>query len=122
MRDDNLKDRGKLKWTPFLMPEHADFLKEIEHNHNKIKRPSLDMAQLDDMERIMSKAMEFNVSVQFSVFEPVPFLNGQETGNILLILGKIHYINQHRRMFHVIDSKGDTRFIKFEDVVSVEIK
>ncbi|TWK37677.1 hypothetical protein CHCC20348_4443 [Bacillus paralicheniformis] len=48
-------------------------------------------------------------------------LNGPETGKIVQIEGHIHYINQLRKLFHVVDSKGDTNFfIKFEDVVSVK--
>ncbi|MED1218816.1 YolD-like family protein [Bacillus paralicheniformis] len=70
---------------------------------------------------IISEAMEFSNPVQFSVFKPLPLLNGPETGEIVQIEGHIHYINQLRKLFHVVDSKGDTNLIKFEDVVSVEI-
>ncbi|CAI8850228.1 hypothetical protein EMIT074MI3_20210 [Bacillus licheniformis] len=38
------------------------------------------------------------------------------------IEGHIHYINQLHNTFHVVDSKGDTNLIKFEDIVGVEMK
>ncbi len=60
--------------------------------------------------------------VKFSIFKPLPFLNGADTGEIVQIEGHIHYINQIRKIFHIVDSKGDTNLIKFEDVVGVEIK
>ena len=66
--------------------------------------------------------MEFNNPVRFSVFKPLPMLNGPENGEIIQTEGQIHYINQLRKPFHVIDSKGDTNLIKFEDVVGVEMK
>ncbi|MED2945543.1 YolD-like family protein [Bacillus swezeyi] len=122
MKDDNLKDRGTIKWTAMMLPEHVSMLRELESNHNRVKRPALDVAQIEDMEMIISEAMEFNNTVQFSVFKPVSFLNGAETGEIVQIEGHIHYINQQRKVFHVVDSKGDTNFIKFEDVVGVELK
>ncbi|WP_307894080.1 YolD-like family protein [Bacillus swezeyi] len=122
MRDDNLKDRGTIKWTAMMLPEHVSLLRELESNHNRVKKPVLDLAQIEDMEMIISEAMEFNKTVQFAVFKPLPFLNGAETGEIIYIEGKIHYINQQRKLFHVMDSKGDTNFIKFEDVVGVEMK
>ncbi|MGG1238488.1 YolD-like family protein [Bacillus sonorensis] len=105
-----------------MLPEHVSLLRELESNHNRVKRPVLDMAQIEDMERVICEAMEFNSTVQFSVFKPLPFLNGADTGEIVQIEGHIHYINQIRKFFHVVDSKGDTNLIKFEDVVGVEIK
>ncbi|MCY8663729.1 YolD-like family protein [Bacillus haynesii] len=120
--NDNLRDRGTIKWTAMMLPEHVSLLRELESKHNRVKRPVLDMAQIEDMERVICEAMEFNSPVQFSVFKPLPFLNGAETGEIIYIEGKIHYINQIRKVFHVVDSKGDTNLIKFEDVVGVKAK
>ncbi|MEC0633368.1 YolD-like family protein [Bacillus haynesii] len=122
MKDDNLKDRGSIKWTAMMLPEHVSLLRELESNQNKVKRPVLDTSQIEDMEMIISEAMELNNPVLFSVFKPLPMLNGPETGEIVQIEGHIHYINQIRKMFLVVDSKGDTNLIKFEDVVGVEMK
>ncbi|KAA0840126.1 MULTISPECIES: YolD-like family protein [Bacillus] len=105
-----------------MLPEHVGLLRKLESNQNKVKRPVLDMSQIEDMEMIISEAMEFNKPVRFSVFKPLPMLNGSETGAIIQIEGNIHYINQQQKTFHVVDSKGDTNLIKFEDVVGVEIK
>ncbi len=122
MKDDNLKDRGSIKWTAMMLPEHVVLLRELESIQNKVKRPVLDMSQIEDMEMIISEAMEFNNPVQFSVFKPLPLLNGPEAGEIVQIVGCIHYINQFKKTFHVVDSKGDTNLIKFENVVDIEIR
>ncbi|MFC1285455.1 YolD-like family protein [Bacillus paralicheniformis] len=122
MKDDNLKDRGSIKWTAMMLPEHVGLLHELESNQDKVKRPVLDMSQIEDMEMIISEATEFNNPVQFSVFKPLPMLNGPETGKIVQIEGHIHYINQLRKLFHVVDLKGDTNLIKLEDIVDVEMK
>ncbi|OMI06417.1 hypothetical protein BVL54_21645 [Bacillus paralicheniformis] len=105
-----------------MLLEHVGLLRELESNQTKVKRPVLDMAQIEDMEKVIREAMEFNNQVQFTIFKPLPFLNGAETGELINIKGKIHYINHIRTTFHVVDSKGDTNLIKFEDVVGVEIK
>ncbi|WP_229105454.1 YolD-like family protein [Bacillus paralicheniformis] len=120
MKDDNLKDRGAIKWTAMMLPEHVGLLRELESNQNKVKRPVLDMSQIEDMEMIISEAMELNTQVQFTIFKPLPFLNGADTGELINIEGKIHYINHIRKVFHVVDSKGVTNLIKFEDVVGIE--
>ncbi|MGG3067773.1 YolD-like family protein [Bacillus glycinifermentans] len=105
-----------------MLPEHVSLLRELESNHNRVKKPVPDMDQIEDMERVICEAMEFNSPVQFSVFKPLPFLNGAETMEIIYIEGEIHYINQIRKVFHVVDSKGDTNLIKFEGVAGVEMK
>lgn len=120
--NDNLRDRGTIKWTAMMLPEHVSLLRELESKHNRVKRPVLDMDQIEDMERVICEAMECNTPVQFAIFEPLPFLNGVEMGEVIYIEGKIHYINQTRKVFHVVDSKGDTNLIKFEDVVGVKAK
>ncbi|TYS10268.1 YolD-like family protein [Bacillus subtilis] len=104
-----------------MLPEHVSLLRELESNQNKVKRLVLDMSQIEDMEMVINEAMEFNNPVRFSVFKPLPTLNGPKTGEIVQIEGHIHYINQLRKLFHVVDSKGDTNLIKFEDVVPIEI-
>lgn len=80
------------------------------------------MSQIEDMEMVISEAMEFNHPVQFSVFKSLPMLNVPETGEIIHIEGHIHYINQLRKLFHVMDLKGDTNLIKFEDVVGMKMR
>ena len=77
----------------------------IRKQPGQSKRPVLDMSQIEDMQMVISEAMELNNPVQFSVFKPLPMLNGPETGEIVQIEGHIHYINQLRELFHVVDSK-----------------
>ena len=43
MKDDNLKDRGSIKWTAMMLPEHVGLLRELESRQNKVKRPVLDL-------------------------------------------------------------------------------
>ena len=48
MRDDNLKDRGSIKWTAMMLPEHVGLLRKLESGQDKVKRPVLDMSQIED--------------------------------------------------------------------------
>ncbi len=88
MKDDNLKDCGSIKWTAMMLPEHVGLLCELESNQNKVKRSVLDMSQIEDMEMIISEAMEFNTQLQFTIFKPLPFLNGADMGELINIEGK----------------------------------
>ncbi|MEC0709710.1 YolD-like family protein [Bacillus haynesii] len=119
MVNDNLKDRGTLKWTSVMSPEHVSLLRELQDGLKRIKRPVLDMSQKDDMELVINEGMEFNLTLHFEVFKARSFLNTQETGDIIHLEGKIHYINQQQQIFHIVDSTGDTHFIKFKDLIGV---
>ena len=88
MRDENLKDRGAIKWTAMMLQEHVGLLRELKSNQEKVKRPVLDMSQIENMEMAISEAMEFNKPVQFTIFKPLPFLNGAERGELINIEGK----------------------------------
>ncbi|KAA6453626.1 YolD-like family protein [Bacillus swezeyi] len=56
-----------------MLPEYVSMLPELESNHNRVKRPVLDMAQAEDMEKVICEAMEFKNPVQ--LFQPLPFVN-----------------------------------------------
>lgn len=40
MKVDNLKDRGTIKWTAMMLPEHVSLLRELENNHTIYKQPA----------------------------------------------------------------------------------
>ncbi|MEC1050890.1 YolD-like family protein [Bacillus paralicheniformis] len=116
---ENLKDRGTIKWTSMMLPEHVKLLRELKDSQNRSKRPVLDAAQLDDMEIIIYEAMANDCMLHFEVFKAKTFLNSEETGDIIHLEGKIHYINHQKKTFHIVDLKGNPHFIKFKDLIGV---
>lgn len=38
----DIKDRGTIKWTAMMLPEHVELLKQLEHEQQKVKKPELD--------------------------------------------------------------------------------
>ncbi len=65
-----------------MLTEHVELLRELESSQNKVKRPVLDMSQIEDMEIVISEAMGFNNPVQ--LFQPLPFLNSFHKNQIPL--------------------------------------
>jgi len=57
--------------------------------------------------------------LHFEVFKARTFLNSKETGDIIPLEGKIHYINHQKKTFHIVDLKGNTHFIKYKDLIGV---
>lgn len=61
-----LKDRGNIKWqTSFLLPEHVAGIKQFAEESKKVSKPELDEQQLEEFERTICEAMEYNQSLTF---------------------------------------------------------
>ncbi|MGD7045763.1 YolD-like family protein [Jeotgalibacillus proteolyticus] len=41
-------DRGTIKWTSLMLPEHVEMVKEIYKEQNKVDKPLLDEQQIQD--------------------------------------------------------------------------
>ncbi|MBW7636391.1 YolD-like family protein [Bacillus licheniformis] len=102
-----------------MLPEQIDLLRELKDSQNRLKRPVLDAAQIDDMEIIIYEAMANDCMLHFEVFKARTFLNSEETGDIISLEGKIHHMNHQKKTFHIVDLKGNPHFIKFKDVIGV---
>ncbi|MDK2600282.1 YolD-like family protein [Bacillus stercoris] len=63
------------------------------------------------MARVICEAMEFNSVLVIGVYRD---------GFIEEVKGHVHYIDEVKQRLHVKDLKGDTNFIAFGSVLSVE--
>ncbi|MCY8467015.1 YolD-like family protein, partial [Bacillus atrophaeus] len=51
-----LRDRGTIKWTSMMLPEHLTQLKQDLLDVSKIEKPSLDNQQIEEMDILVSEA------------------------------------------------------------------
>jgi hypothetical protein len=63
----NHRDRGIIKYSPFLMPEHRKMLKELREKEERIQPSHHNEQQYEEWNRIIFKAMEFasHLSVEY---------------------------------------------------------
>ncbi|MFS0882541.1 YolD-like family protein [Metabacillus niabensis] len=106
-----IRDRGTMKWTAFMMPEHVKSLKDFDLGLNKVQKPELDDNQLEEINTIICEAMEYNKEVVFTYYDK---------GDIKLYVGQIHFIDNIRNEIRLIDNHKDVFIIKFEDVLRVD--
>ncbi|MDM5339676.1 YolD-like family protein [Fictibacillus enclensis] len=107
-----LKDRGGIKWTSLMLPEHVKALREFDWDITKIERPVLDEQQLEEMNETICAAMEFNNSIKIEYYK---------SGRIETINGHIHYINVHNNQVRLVTKSGEISRINFEDITEVTI-
>lgn len=105
-----LRDRGTIKWTSMMLPEHLTQLKQDLIDVSKIEKPSLDDQQIEEMDIIVSEALEYNKELKFKLFN---------NGFVENVNGRVHYINFEQRRLHVKDQNDNTIYINMNNIIGV---
>ncbi|KIN36565.1 MULTISPECIES: YolD-like family protein [Bacillus subtilis group] len=105
-----LRDRGTIKWTSMMLPEHLTQLKQDLIDVSKIEKPSLDDQQIEEMDLLVSEALEFNKELKFKLFN---------NGFVENVTGRVHYINFEQQKLHVKDQNDNTIYINMNNIIGV---
>lgn len=106
-----IKDRGTMKWTAMMLPEHVQSLKNALVDEDRVKQPLLDEQEIAEIELLILEAMEFNTPLTFKVFN---------SGFTCLITGSTHYINHLKSQIIVQDENGYFHHILFKNMISAK--
>ncbi|MED0868722.1 YolD-like family protein [Bacillus spizizenii] len=105
-----LRDRGTIKWTSMMLPEHLTQLKQDLIDVSKIEKPSLDDQHIEEMDILVSEALEFNKELKFKLFN---------NGFVQNVAGRVHYINFEQQKLHVKDQNDNTVYINMNNIIGV---
>jgi hypothetical protein len=106
-----IKDRGIIKWTAMMLPEHVQSLKNLLVDEEKIQKPILDEQEIEEIETIILGAMECNQPLIFQIYD---------NGFITYLSGTTQYIDHTNKKFRVRDDKQQVHYIKFCDLMHVQ--
>lgn len=70
-----IRDRGTIKWTAMMLPEHVKLLRELHEDRDKQEKPLLDEGALEEMDRMLGLAIETKLPIQINYFEKGYFKN-----------------------------------------------
>lgn len=99
-----IRDRGRIKWTSMMLPEHVKMLQDWAKEDNEEKEKQLDEQQLEQLNETIMEAMEFNTPVMITYYRSWKYE---------LLIGKIHYWNEIGQKLHVVD--------RFEEIHRIEL-
>jgi|SRR5690625_279452 len=110
-----LKDRGTIKWTSLMLPEHVQMLKDMWQEDKTDFRPLLDEQLLDELNRHLQTALSQNKKVRLTVH-----INGQKQifiGTIVRICvgTKTIYFKTDERVTHTLQISAITNIQQMED-------
>jgi len=106
-----IRDRGNIKWTAIMLPEHVAAVKQEVINLEKVKQPILDEDRLTEIEMLIHEAMEYNLQLEFKLFKK---------GYIESIIGHTHFIDYIRKEFRIKDKDDSIHNISFQKIVDVQ--
>ncbi|UOE96087.1 YolD-like family protein [Alkalihalobacillus sp. LMS39] len=106
------RDRGTMKWTAMMLPEHVAMMRELEKEYKKLPKPELDEQQAEEFERTICEAMEFNQALSFEFWDD---------GEHKRIVGKVHHIVSGTKELRVFDDEDERIFINFYYLINVKL-
>lgn len=101
-----IRDRGNIKWSSMMLPEHVKLLKEYNKNLKKVEKPILDEQKYEEFNEIMARALNENLILTFTYYEK---------GEVKKLRGNIHSIDYLKREMKIND-----QLLKLENIIEIE--
>lgn len=109
-----IRDRGRIKWTSLMLPEHVQRLRDTWEEFEREDKPIIDHFTLNENEERIHYAMEYNLSIIFKVWRDLP-------GKCEEVTGKVRYIQPQDHVLRVQCEDNTHIRLSFEDVVTVNV-
>lgn len=106
-----IRDRGRIKWTAMMLPEHVAIIRDYIAHDGKVKKPVLDEWDLRQLEESIGLALTQNAEIKLKYWRD---------GDILTRGGKILKVDTGRRLLYVEDP-FDTTAYSLDDLIDVSI-
>lgn len=107
----DIKDRGRIKWTALMLPEHVEMIREWYEKDERVPKPDLNEYDLQLLQEEMDIALKRQCEV---------LIHSWEDGTIHEHRGTIEGIDARSRM--LIYKKSDEKHrLPMDKVVSIEM-
>ncbi|MEK4667390.1 YolD-like family protein [Niallia sp. FSL R7-0271] len=106
-----IRDRGAIKWTAMMLPEHVQSVKEALAEDKKLTQPILDEDQIREMELLILESMEHGWSLHCEVFK---------NGEIRHVSGHVVYIDHLKQEIRIQDDSDNIHQIPFRSLVNIQ--
>ncbi|WP_078545910.1 YolD-like family protein [Litchfieldia alkalitelluris] len=107
-----IRDRGAIKWTSMMLPEHVKLLRDWAAEDLHQQKPELDEQQLEEMNSLMCEAMETGNQLIITYYEQ---------NRHKLLIGTVHHYDEFTQKLHVIDKFNDPHYIAVNQLIDLRI-
>lgn len=110
----SIRDRGRIKWTSLMLPEHVKELRDMWGDFKRDSKPVIDEFTFSENEERIFYAMEFNFPIKFKVWK-------EFAGRCEEFIGRVHHIGSSDRVLKIECEDGTFERIIFDDVITIEV-
>lgn len=107
-----IRDRGRIKWTSMMLPEHVKLLRDWVKEDGYEQKREMDEQQLELMNETLSEAIEFDQFVTITHYRD---------RNYEIVIGKIHYWNELTQRLHIVDRFEEVHRILIEAIADIRL-
>lgn len=106
-----IRDRGRIKWTAMMLPEHVKLLREWAKEDEWEEKSELDEQKLGEMDEVLREAQMLGKSVMIHYY----------TGyHYKIIIGKVRSCHSLAKTIEVIDENHAVHHIPFNQISEIE--
>ncbi|UOQ45303.1 YolD-like family protein [Halobacillus salinarum] len=92
--DSSNRDRGSIKWTSLMLPEHVEMIKKLWKEDERVEKGIMDEQKAIEIDFILQRALHDDLTVRVKVY------NGFDYDEIEM---KMEYINKMDRKIFGVD-------------------
>lgn len=107
-----IRDRGTMKWTAMMLPEHVKLLRDWAKEDEYEKVREMDEQHLQVMDETISEAIEFEKSLTVTHYRQQKYE---------LVIGHIHTFDQIDGKLHIVDRFGEVHKIPLAAIADVRL-
>ena len=104
------RDRGRIKWTSMMLPEHVKQLRDWAEEDSFEQRKKIDEQRLEEWNEITAEAMEFSRLITITHYAGRRYQ---------LLIGRIHYYDGLNSKLHVVDQLEKTYYLSIHDIADI---
>ena len=108
----NFKDRGNKKWNSLMLVEHQRRLKELKMQEADLKKPDLDLQQLNEFNFKIEEALNKNLTLIVKFYEQK---------RIKIIEGKISKVEKDTEQLKIRQSNNKIAVLDFSQIIELEL-
>ncbi|RNA67097.1 YolD-like family protein [Alteribacter keqinensis] len=110
-KDNKLRDRGTIKWTSLMLPEHVGMLNTWFEGTKKQPRPELDEQQWEEIGQTVCEGMAFHSELVFTFWED---------GFFYQVSGYAEHVNTHKKLLYIRDKEEEQHVIPLKNIIDVK--
>ncbi|CAG9621528.1 YolD-like family protein [Sutcliffiella rhizosphaerae] len=105
-----IRDRGTIKWTSMMLPEHVKMLRDWVKEDTYETRPELDEQRLEELNERFCEALETGREVTITYYEKRRYQ---------LFVGSVHHLDPYKCRLHVVDKFGEAGWLNMKDILDI---